>query len=835
MFNKLKGVFKGKKGFTIIEVVVVLAIMAVVATIVAPNFSQFGNKADTDKIKSELSTIHSVALNLAEEKETELYEYFEGSKTFELKKEIQSITNYNMDKIDGYKYGVAESKFIVYIDADEPYYWDGTSLTKVAPAGLHKIDNETYAKQVAAFIKTGGYIPDVTSKYFTFTNSKAVAPDDLEYGDTITGLTNLGREYFDERVIIPVKDDNGEKIVKIKENAFFGEGIKEVYIPKDVDVGNQAFAKNGDSKNSNSIDDTEVNKWYNGYEGEWKVLGAKWVKTVGIINIEPAGTDPFVTFTQNYQNLGLLRLHKATVITRTPNSNDPFTITSPAARPSRVVPSTFLENEAARNVTVKINEGKISSWSENTLYRGTQYDTRYVVGHLSPNYSGYIDGFKFTGTLPQDTVINGGTPANSKYVSGQTSSYYNEGGLNGYSGGLSQEYVRWGTPSGSKYVSSQTSSYYNDGEYSGSLSRYLYSGSPAANKYVSGQSSSWYNDGEYSGSISADTVRSGLPADSKSVTNQTSSSYDSGGYSGTLSSYNHPTTVEAQTKAATGRNHQNSRQTYTYVVNSERKWQTRTWRMDLVTVSGEYFRTGDGYSWVKLQNSTSVKTGTGYKDSYNSGGWSGTLTYQSGSKYGNAEVRNSNYSNKNLANGRRYDIATKEYYGTWGGYVYRSSGGSWVEGAVQWYAKDRFPSTISVSDAGYSGSIGKSGSPVYVGAGPTSLPSAPSNGSTGWKEWVWYQDYSGTITKPESTSYVTRYQGTVYRPDTRTYWYAGTVYRPDTATYRYQGSVSKGDTRVWAYHGTVSKGDTRVWDYTGTVTGDTREYKPYYFYQLILE
>lgn len=834
---------KLKKGFSLIEIVVVLAIMAIIAAVVAPQFGKYTNKADANKIQSELSTMHTAAINLAEEKESNLHEYFEGSKKDELKKELQSITNYDMSKIEEFKFGVANRKFVVYLDSDTDYYWDGQNLTNAAPSGLVPINTDARAKLVAEFTKTGGTIPDVVSKYFIFNGGG-------EYGDTIEGLTNLGREYFRDVVIIPDKDDAGTVIKYIKANAFRGEGLTKVYIPGTITtIGAGAFTNNGPSKNSNSIEEPSVNKYYNGYTGEWRVLNEKWEKTVVIVDVNNATENPRrLVSGMNYGLLGLDKLHKLTVVTRVPNSTDPFSILSPAATPGREVPATYADNAAQKTVNVDINAGNVTSYGERTLYQGSQFEVRTVTGHrpspgtsLTWNYSGSLGGFLFTGVLNQDKVINGGTPAGSIYIPDYRPSpgtalsvYYSEPGLNGYSGTLTnktphiagspaQSETVWGidispNTAATAVFSKNIGTAPFNGTLTGTLTRHVYSGTPAGSIQVYHQPSPHYNDGTYSGTLSPDQVVGGSPADTQWVTNQPSASYSSDGYTGTLTAYQHLVTAE-QTKVGTGVNHQDSIQKWQYTAG---KYLHRTTTQVQERTSVWFGGSDNGIQgWTDRLDQTepsfsSSLTFNGDRyDRHNitSGSWAETSIFRSGRK----------------VNGRKYVIANK----TWTGHYRRWEPGSWNNLGFIDNADNKFPETIWYNDGTYSGTLYKTGSRYSNGLREDTAKGSPANGTIGYKYYSWSHNYSGTVTKP--AVYTTRYQGNVTRPDTRVYNYSGTVSKGDTRVWRYEGTISKPDTRIWSYHGTVTKPDTRVWDYSGQVVGDTRLYKNYYYYKLILE
>ena len=59
-----------KKGFTLIELVVVIAIMAILALIMVPNLTAYINKAEVSKIQANLKNVHTAA-ELVEQAEPE--------------------------------------------------------------------------------------------------------------------------------------------------------------------------------------------------------------------------------------------------------------------------------------------------------------------------------------------------------------------------------------------------------------------------------------------------------------------------------------------------------------------------------------------------------------------------------------------------------------------------------------------------------------------------------------------------------------------------------------------------------------------------------------------
>lgn len=338
---------------------------------------------------------------------------------------------------------------------------------------------------------------------------------------------------------------------------------------------------------------------------------------------------------------------------------------------------------------------------------------------------------------------------------------------------------------------------YNSGGFKGTLTGngvYVSSGS-AANSRTQTDSrqgsnpnnfphSISYNSGGYSGTLSGNSpyVTSGSAGGSRSQsTYQTSSnpaslptavSYNSGGYSGTLYSTGNPFVTSG---SAGGSRTQTDYRTSS--VNS--------FPVSLSYSSGGYTGTlsRSGTSYVSSGSAGGSRTQGGYRTGSSSGGFPNSISYNSDGYTGTLMRNGSPYVTSGSASGSRTQTD------------YRTS------------LSNSFPNTISYSSGGYTGTLYKSGGVTF------------QNG-------VYRQNYSGTVSKPDTRQWRQDYSGTVTKPDTRIYRqnYSGTVTKPDTRQWRrdYSGTVTKPDTRQWRkdYSGTVYKPDTRIWrqDYSGTVT-----------------
>lgn len=475
-------------------------------------------------------------------------------------------------------------------------------------------------------------------------------------------------------------------------------------------------------------------------------------------------------------------------------------------------------NTASKQVTNQTNQNYSEYVNDNgigTYYTGTL--TQYVASGYAPdskvssttrsNSTGafdasvsHTDGL-YTGTIPKSgsptATQTGGSPADSKFVNAQTSSWYNDGT---YSGSL-YSYVYSGSDAGSTWVSGQYNSYYNDGTYSGYLSSYVYSGSAPQSKYVSGQTSSWYNDGWYSGylSPSGSYVSAGSSYNSKSV-RQYWGYYRYGWH---CSGYNHTYKNEAAGALE-----------YLYTSNlsgSSKQYYESYWDNGVSTsytgtlyprkYSGyhpePYLRIGDCGGKVTSSTRERWQVEVWWEGTASKPDTRVTTTTYAGTVY-TADTRQYRYQ------GTVYKPDTRQY--RYQGTVYKP------DTRTYWYTQT------------YSGTIYRPDSRVYRYQGTVTKPDT--------RVYSYTQNYTGTITKPDTRVY--RYQGNVTKPDTRVYGYiqdyTGSITKPDTRVYRYQGDVTKPDTRVYEYaqnySGTVWTEDTRVYRYQGNVTKpDTRVYE----------
>lgn len=59
MMNRMRNVFKSKEGFTLIELMVVLAVLGILAAVAVPRFSDMTGKANLVKAKNELKQVQT--------------------------------------------------------------------------------------------------------------------------------------------------------------------------------------------------------------------------------------------------------------------------------------------------------------------------------------------------------------------------------------------------------------------------------------------------------------------------------------------------------------------------------------------------------------------------------------------------------------------------------------------------------------------------------------------------------------------------------------------------------------------------------------------------------
>lgn len=427
---------------------------------------------------------------------------------------------------------------------------------------------------------------------------------------------------------------------------------------------------------------------------------------------------------------------------------------------------------------------------------------------------------------------------------------------------------------------------YNSGGYAGTLNKdgnsYVTSGSAGSSRTEtdSRQSSTnsfpsgiTYSSGGYSGTLysyGTSYVVSGYAYDSRvetaSRTSSTNSfasgiSYNSGGYSGTLYTYGSSYVISGTAGSS--------------------RTQTDTRYSNSSNFASSIFYNSGGYSGNLYRSGSAIvvsgsaggsRTETDYiiKDvnsfvssiSYSSGGYTGTLT-KNGSSYVTSGMPGGSRTQTDSRQSSTNSFpSTISYYGQDGysGTLSKSGSATVISGSAA-HSKsvgssrtntiNSFPSTISYSSDGYSGTLSKSGSATVVSGSAggsrtettiltniyNSFPATTSYNSGGYsgtlyksggvymEHGIYKQKYSGTVTKPDTRTWLQLYSGVVSKPDTRVWRqnYSGTVTKPDTRKWRqnYSGTVTKPDTRYWQqnYSGTVTKPDSRVWqqNYSGTV------------------
>lgn len=862
------------KGFTVVEIIVVVAMLAIATSIAMPNFLEYSKDADAEIIQSELDTVRTVARNLVEEKEYDIEDLFKnGSPESErLKGEIKSVTNFDDEKIDKYSYGVDNTgNFVVHFkdNQNKDYYWDGQKLEN--DKTLQAID-KTVADSEDIFEVTGGFIPEVESDYFTYNSA----------GNVITGLTDLGREHFKRNVIVPEKKDN-VTIGGIHTGAFQNEGLETVYIPPTITkIGSNAFVNNGDNKNSDSIESANVDKYYNGITGNWKVVGSEWKKMVHVENIigHKAGS---LNKDFNFAKNVLPYANKVTIVTRKAieGYDNGAQGTLPSDRPieyytnynplnfGKVIPGNSyytIENNSGTNIasgTVSVNLSKPSNnYSEKMTVVGTEFDEKNIkewqsknssynsngmntnwgsgggVGQWTKDYLGYFKTewgndrpFRANGTtvdknkstvakLKNDTVINGGTDAHSINVSGVKNPHETRPGK-------------------------QPSSFIHY-KYKGDLNEY--SGRIYQDKVNNGgtDADSYYVEGVKGPNGISDKVGP------TSVPNQYEN-YKEGSnpnvYSGTLNKY-HYSGYPRDTKWVSGVTHSGAAGKQPTQFTYSKKYGSHTYTG---TVKRDKVISGLSPDSKYVDNQASKN--------YNKNNYKGTLSpytitnkktfYRTSSKYSILQHSKKNlYKNKTVYKtfiARTIDWA--QYDGKRGGKEEWSN----YRREENVFAKKQRHTFEGVT---YSFLQAYSKKSVYTHATPNSPTSGQVKRYTTTQEmryegtesvyagWVWDKDnyyisqlaanlhpsyytinesgYSGRIYVSKNDYYVKTYdinssgQTLILRKQD----YAGTLSKGIT---RYKGTVERADTRKWNYKGTLVRPDTRKWRYRGEISKpDTR-------------
>ena len=118
---KLKG--NGKGGFTLIELVVVIAIMAVLALIMVPNLTAYIQKANVAKIQANMKNIHTASEMVLQTEET-----FDVTKV----SEFSNLTVVDTAAEDVYSVDVSAGNAVVtFGTVDDGFRFDGKEFVEL--------------------------------------------------------------------------------------------------------------------------------------------------------------------------------------------------------------------------------------------------------------------------------------------------------------------------------------------------------------------------------------------------------------------------------------------------------------------------------------------------------------------------------------------------------------------------------------------------------------------------------------------------------------------------------------------------------------------------------
>ena len=123
-----------KKGFTIIELVVVVAILSLLALMLLPNMTSYKERANTKRIQTEMAGVYTVTKSALDEAKLPGSMFDGEDKAIKFfSNQLDDFTNLGSEKLGRYKFGVVNDKLTLFYEEEEEgkwYVYDGTFLSQ---------------------------------------------------------------------------------------------------------------------------------------------------------------------------------------------------------------------------------------------------------------------------------------------------------------------------------------------------------------------------------------------------------------------------------------------------------------------------------------------------------------------------------------------------------------------------------------------------------------------------------------------------------------------------------------------------------------------------------
>lgn len=118
---------ENKKGFTLLELVVVVVILSLLALIVIPNLTGYKARANTKRIQAEMESVYTATKSAVDEVKSPGSMFTQGNKPNEtLFNRIVNFTDINSNKLNNYEFVIVDDKLtLLYEEEGEIYVYNG--------------------------------------------------------------------------------------------------------------------------------------------------------------------------------------------------------------------------------------------------------------------------------------------------------------------------------------------------------------------------------------------------------------------------------------------------------------------------------------------------------------------------------------------------------------------------------------------------------------------------------------------------------------------------------------------------------------------------------------